>query len=189
MKKLTIIMLIALLIPATTVLGQMRWQDQGGDRDFMFFQGKGPGFDGPRMGQGMRGHGQGPHGIMGMADELGLTDDQKDRLQKMALENQLDMVDKRAAVKKAQIGLKALMLDDADEGKVFAAIDKVTGLKAEIQKARFRHHQQVKALLTDEQVKKLKECRFDSKEFHFMGKPGRRGGMQRRVIEIEVDDD
>jgi hypothetical protein len=64
MKKLTIIMLIALMIPATTVLGQMRWQDQGGDRDFMFFQGKGPGFDGPRMGQGMRGHGQGPHGIM-----------------------------------------------------------------------------------------------------------------------------
>jgi Spy/CpxP family protein refolding chaperone len=74
------------------------------------------------------------------------------------------MVDKRAAVKKAQIGLKALMLDDADEGKVFAAIDKVTGLKAEIQKARFRHHQQMKALLTDEQVKKLSRSRWTTTE-------------------------
>ena len=189
MKKLTIIMLIALMIPATTALGQMRWQDQGGDRDFMFFQGKGSGFDGPGMGPRMRGHGQGPHGIMAMAEELGLTDDQKDRLQKMALGNQLEMVDKRAAVKKAQIGLKALMLDDANEGKVFAGIDEVARLKADVKKQQYRHRQQMKALLTDEQVKKLKECRFESREFHFMGKPGRRGGMQRRVIEIEVDDD
>ena len=189
MKKLTIIMLIALMIPATTVLGQMRWHDRDGSCDMLFFDGRGLGQGGPGMGQGMRGHGQGPMGIMAMADELGLTDDQKDRLQKMALGNQLDMVDKRAAVKKAQIGLKTLMLDNANEGKVFAAIDEVTRLKADVQKQQYRHRQQMKALLTDEQVKKLRECRFESKEFHFMGKPGRRGGMQRRVIEIEVDDD
>ncbi len=189
MKKLTIIMLIALLIPATTVLGQMRWHDRDGSCDMLFFEGRGLGQGGPGMGQGMRGHGQGPHGIMAMAEELGLTDDQKDRLQKMALENQLEMVDKRAAVRKAQIGLKALMLDNANEGKVLAAIDEVARLKADVKKQQYRHRQQMKALLTDEQVKKLKNCRFQSREFNFMGKPGKHGGMQRRIIEIEVDDD
>ncbi len=191
MKKLTIIMLVALMIPATAVLGQMRWHDKDVDKDVFIYQGKGPGMGhgmkcdmGPGKGMGMRGH-----GIMAMAEELGLTDDQKEKISTIATEFRLKQVDRNASVKKAQITLKALMRSDADEGKVLAAIDEVARLKADVKKAQYSHHQQVKGLLTDEQVEKLKECRFDSKEFQFMGKPGRRGGMQRRIIEVEIDDD
>jgi Spy/CpxP family protein refolding chaperone len=201
MKNLTVILLIAMLVPAAGVLGQMQWHDKDVNKEVFIFEGKGlgggHGMDcdmGRGMDMGMRG--RGGHGIMAMADQLGLTDDQKDKIKKLALDHKLAAVDSRAAVQKAEISLKALMHDDkADQGKVFAATDKLYALKAEVKKAVWSHHQKVKGLLTDEQRDKFKELRHGSGNAMFFGKPGGMGargmhkGMYRQVIEFETDDD
>ena len=201
MKKFTIILLIALLVPAASVLGQMQWRDKDANKEVFIFKGKGPGMGhgmnsdmGRGMGMGMRGHG-GP-GIMAMADELGLTDDQKAKIKKLALAHKLAAVDSHAAVRKAEINLRALMHDDkADQGEVFAAIDKLAALKADVKKAAWSHRQKVKGLLTDEQRDKLEElkCGFGNGMFfgqpRGMGMQGMHKGMRRKVIEIEIDDD
>jgi Spy/CpxP family protein refolding chaperone len=190
MKKLTLLLLIALMIPAGLAFGQMQWHDKDADQEVFIFEGKGRGFDGPGkgcgMGHGMKGCRPGMHGILAMADELGLTDDQKDKLRQMATEHQLAMVDKHAAVKKAQIALKALKHDEADDSKVLAAIDEVARLKADVQKAQYSHHQQVKGLLTEEQVQKMKSLHMKTGNMEFHGEPGHRG-MKRRVIEFDTD--
>lgn len=213
MKNLTIILLIALLIPAAGVFGQMQWHEKDGnvEKEIVIIGGKGMGA-GYGMdcdmsfgkGMGMRGHGMGMrgmggHGIMAMAAMLELTDDQKTKIKKLALDHKLAAVDQRAAVKKADITLKALMHDeDADQGKVFAATDKLYALKAEVKKAAWSHHQKVKGLLTDEQRDKLKESKHGGGNMMFFGEPGEHGamgmqgmhkGMQRKVIRIETDDD
>jgi Spy/CpxP family protein refolding chaperone len=185
--------MIALLIPAGYAFGQMRWHDQSGE-DVVIFQGKGTRCDSPGMGRGigrgmgrgMKGHGMGPHGIMAMADELELSDDQIDKLQTMATQFRLEKVDKDAALKKARISLQALMRDDAGESQVFAAMDEVSRLETDLHKTQYRHHQQMKGLLTDEQQKKLKELRCDGSGFQGMGKPGGRG-MRQRIIELDTD--
>jgi Spy/CpxP family protein refolding chaperone len=104
----------------------------------------------------------------------------------MATQFRLEKVDKDAAVKKARITLRALMRDDAGESQVSAAIDEVSRLNADLKKMQYRHHQQMKGLLTDEQQKKLKELRCDSPGFRGKGEPGQRG-MKRRVIEFDTD--
>ena len=196
MKKLTVILLIALLVPAAGVLGQMQWHDKDANKEIFIYETKGQGRGmnhdmghGMRQGMGMRGHGG--HGIMAMAEELGLTDDQKENIQKLALDHQLAAVDSRAAVQKAEITLKALMHeDDADQGKVFAAIDKLATLKADVKKAGWSHHQKVKGLLTDEQLEKFKDSTFQGRNSMFFGEPGAHGKnkvMRRKVIEFDDD--
>lgn len=210
MKNLTVILLVALLVPAAGVLGQMEWHDKDVNKEVFIFESKGLGLGhgmdrdmffgkgmGKGMGMGMRGHGG--LGIMAMADELGLTDDQKETIKKLALAHKLAAVDSRAAVQKAEIRLKALMHDeDADQGKVFAATDKLYALKAEVKKAAWSHHQKMKSILTDEQRDKLKQSKHGSGNVMFFGEPGEHGamgmqgmhkGMQRKVIRIETDDD
>ena len=191
MKKLTLILMIALLIPAAGVLGQMQWHEKDGnvEKEIVVIGGKGMGGGhgmdcnmgpGMRNGKGMRGHGG--MGIMAMAEELGLTDDQKTKIQELALDHKLSAVDSHAAVKKAEITLKALMHDDdADQGKVFAGIDKLATLKADLKKAQYSHHQKVKGLLTDEQQDKLKELRFSGRNSMSFGGPGNKGahGMKK----------
>lgn len=204
MKKLTIILLVALLVPAAGVLGQMQWHDKDVNKEIFIFEGKGFGQGhgmncdmGRGKGMGMRGHG-GP-GIMAMAEELSLTDVQKDKIKKLALEHKLAAVDSHAAVKKAEITLKALMHDeDSDQGKVFAAIDKLSALRADVKKAKYSHHQKVKSILTDEQRDKLKQSKHGSGNAMFFGESGKHGamgmqgmhkGMQRKVIQFKTDDD
>ncbi|MDH3890869.1 MAG: Spy/CpxP family protein refolding chaperone [candidate division Zixibacteria bacterium] len=196
MKKLTVILLVALLVPAAGVIGQMQWHEKDGDKEVVIFEGKAHGMD-TGKGRGMHGdkmmskRGHGGHGIMAMADELGLSDDQKEQIKKLALGHKLASVDNHAAVKKAEITLKAMMHDgDSDQGKVFAAIDKLFALKADVKKASWSHHEKVKGLLTDEQRDKMKELKHRSGNVMFFGEPGEHGKnkvMRRKVIEIEDD--
>lgn len=207
MKKLTTILLIALLIPAGYTFAQMQWHDKDSGNDVMFFRGQGRCVDGPGMGRGAgcgMGHGQGmgpgmgmcmgpgmrgpdgPQHLMAMAKELELTDDQVSKLQTMATQFRLDRVDKEAALEKAQISLQALIRDNADEGKVFAGIDEVTQLKADMQKMQYRHRKQMKGVLTQEQQKKLQELRSERPMGQGMGKQGHRG-MKRGNSQFDSD--
>ena len=81
---------------------------------------------------------------------------------------QLESVDRKADLQKAQIQMRQLMHDmDASELDVTRQIDQVAQLKADIQKTRFLHHREVKTILTVEQLAKLKElrqARFDDFE-------------------------
>ncbi len=189
MKKQAIILLIVLLLPAAGVLAQMEWHDKDMGEDVFIYKGKGPGMGhgmdcdkgfGPGHGKGMgmgmdMGEGGGC-GVMAMAEKLELTDDQIEKIKKLKLEHQLAMVDSRAAVRKAEISLKALMCgDNADQSKVFAAIDKLAALKADIKKATWKHRQQVKSILTDEQREKMKSQKCMSGGSMMFGGPGEHG--------------
>ena len=185
-----IIILIALALMAPVTL-----MAQGGPPDRAFCpQGQGPGFHG--MGQGhpgphggnfgqvgdRPGHGQrgGIGHLLMLGDKIDLTDQQRDRLKEMQVEFQMNRIDRKAELEKAQVQLRVLMHeDDAAEGDVFRAIDEMSRLKADMQKTRYKHRQQVKAVLTDDQVDKLEElrkARFDGMGEKRQGAKGRRGG-------------
>ena len=135
--------------------------------------------DGPMMGPGGHRGGErcemghcgmmkrgGKHGdmvgrLLRLADELKLSDSQRDKLRDMVTAFRLQRIDARAALKKAQVRLRALMRDDAPERQVMRAIDEVAGLRADLQKMRYRHRQQALGVLTDDQREKLKELRED----------------------------
>ncbi|MEW6411774.1 MAG: hypothetical protein AB1483_04780 [Candidatus Zixiibacteriota bacterium] len=155
MKKLLVLTLI-LALAAPVAMAQPG--QGGGDCD-------GPGFGPQGMHRGMGKHmGQhdgmpGLRAILAHADELKLTDEQQDKLEKMMTTFQTERVDKKAALEKAEINLRALMRDDADQGQIFAAIDQVAKLKADMKKMHYTHFQQAKGVLTAEQVDQLKQFR------------------------------
>lgn len=181
-KAIIILMALALMAPVTLMA-------QGGSPDNAFFpQGQGPGHR--MMGQGHRGahgggfglmadrpgmrhHGDGIGLLLMVGDKIDLTDQQRDRLKEMQTEFQMGQIDRRAELQKAQMRLRNLKRDtDAAEGDVFRAIDEVSRLKVDMQKTRYQHQQQVKSVLTDEQIDKLEELRQTRREG--MGQQGRR---------------
>ena len=110
-------------------------------------------------GMGMKGDGLGVKRILMVGDEINLTDEQEQRLEKMMDEFQVQRIDKQAEVKKARLGLQAMMRDEASESDVMQGIDNVSRLQADMHKMQYQHHQQVKSVLTQEQIDKLKELR------------------------------
>lgn len=184
MKKFTILTLIALLLLAGGTAAGPGWRDRGSGNGPMQHPRMGGQFDGPgprpmmghcREGKGMRDGGRGPAMILAMADEIGLTDDQENKLKKMTVAFQTLMVDLQGAVKKAQIKKRALMRDRADEKDVASAIDDVSRLRADLQKARYGHHQEIRAVLTPEQLDKLDDLCKIRKGAGMKGHPGMKG--------------
>ncbi len=131
-------------------------------------KGMGPG-NGPGMGHGMgmRGHrgmerGEGIGRLLMMADELQLTDQQKEKIQTLVSSFRLEQIDRRAAIQKAQVKMADLRRNDkASESEVMAAIDEMAKLRADMAKMQYRHHQSVRAVLTDKQQEQLKTMRFE----------------------------
>jgi len=114
-----------------------------------------PGFGGGPGGQ----FGQpGMMGILRHADDLGLTDDQKSKLEDMQTQFAKERIDLKAEMEKAQIDLRQLMkADNPNEMAVSSAIDRTTKLRGDMAKMRFRHKMAVQKVLTADQIKKLKE--------------------------------
>jgi Spy/CpxP family protein refolding chaperone len=186
MKKAIIVMAAALLALPLTALAQ---KGQGG----AMCDGSGPGPMGMGMGQGMHRHmpghdgrwgrgdggGMALFGLMRNADAIGLTDKQKADIKKMVESFQIDRIDRQAALDKAEVKLRGLMMDDkAVENDVLGQIDQVSKLKADLQKMRYQHHKQIQNVLTDEQKAKLKELRQtrmqgNSRSGGHKGMPGR----------------
>ena len=135
--------------------------------------------DGPGMGcgkmgggQGMMmhrgggmGNGMGMERIMAMADKLELTDVQRTKLKQLHETFQLEQIDRRAGLEKAQLKLRGLMGDDkAATAEINKAIDDVTALKGEMAKMRVRHHAEMKSVLTEKQQQMLKELRVEKRK-------------------------
>ena len=175
MKKATVIGLaVALLIPAMS-FGQMG-HGQG------FCDGIGRPM-GRQMGAGMNQNWQpGVQRILVLGDQIGLTDDQRDQLRSMGAGFQLARIDAEAELKKAHLAMKMSMAEpEASETDVFRAIDEVSRLRADMQKLQYQHQTQMRSILTDEQINKLKELRADRQTFRKEGmmrhpRMGRRGG-------------
>ena len=152
MKKLLATGLALVLMVPVLVMADPGWSGRGDcdgsgpHRGMMQQKGMGRFNDGPGIGR-----------VLALADEISLTDQQRADLKKMQLDFQTQMVDARAAVKKARISLRALTADNAAEADVTRKIDEVSKLEADLDKMRYRHHQAMKAVLTDEQKSKLEE--------------------------------
>lgn len=116
----------------------------------------------------MGGPGRGPKGpdgpgigmLLQMADKLELTADQKTKLEKMQTDFQLAEIDQTAKIKKTGVLLRSLMRDDkAATAAVEAKIDEMARFRAEMAKMRYRHHAEVRGILTEKQVDMLKKMR------------------------------
>lgn len=149
---------------------------------------QGPG-SGPGMGMGM-GMGMhrppmeqalGPRGAHGrwwndpaMVEKLKLTDEQRKSMDAILLEHREKLIDMRANVEKAELGMDPLMQDEhPNEGQILAQIDKVAQARAELEKANARFLLAIRGKLTPDQWKQLQQARNERMD-------SRRDRMDRR---------
>ena len=140
-------------------------------------QGFGPGFGQhrPPMEDAL-----GPRGSQGrwwndpaIIDKLKLTDDQCKQMDSILLEHRETLIDLRANVEKAELGLQPLIGDDQpNEAKILAQIDKVAQARAELEKANARFLLAIRGKLTPDQWKALRAARMERMD--------RRGGPDGR---------
>ncbi len=143
------------------------------------------GHHGPRGQKGFHGEdGQGmgdrPGMILQMADKLELSDSQIAEVKKMMQKNGMDRIERKAELQKSQLELRHLKMNDAADGEILSAIERVGKLKTEMRKSRFEHQSKMKSILTDEQTEKLKELRQEFRQGRgFQGKnhPGKGTGF------------
>lgn len=93
------------------------------------------------------------------ADDLKLDENQKKEFLKMQEAFGTERIDLKADLEKAQLTLTNLRLSEASDNEVLNAMDKVGDLKTEMRKMSYMHRQQVKNLLTDEQIEMIKQYR------------------------------
>jgi Spy/CpxP family protein refolding chaperone len=164
--------------------GVMRMRSTGGP-----MQGPGPRFLEMRV-RGPMGHGLMRWGHMrGMgswwmnpevAERIGLSEQQKQQLEKIALDGRLKMIDLRADLEKQQVMLTPMMKGyHPDEAQVLAQVEKVSMARAELEKARVQTMLACRNVLTEDQWNKLKETPMG---FHrSFGQRGFRRPMGRRL--------
>lgn len=189
MKKILIIASVVLLAIPAWILADPEDTESYQLADFTMEKNDNCGFGGGGMGRGQGGrhHRMGNRPGMGVMmlirnqEELGLSDDQVDKLESLQQDFQLERIDREAEMKKAQVQLHALLRDDdTGEGDVFRQIDALAGLKAGMHKMRYSHHQAVKGILTEAQLQKLEDLRKTMREERREQRKGRERGQGRR---------
>ena len=92
-------------------------------------------------------------GMMMAADDLGLTDDQMDKLADMRFEHQKEMIKKKAALKEARLELRHLMRDaEVDRKAALSRQEKISAIKADIARAKLDHRLGMRTVLSAEQL-------------------------------------
>lgn len=159
--KRTLILTTLVLFVAVMTTAAMAQRGPGGSGQPMM--GNGPGDC--RMHQGkMGGHGKmgGGHGILTMADELGLTDQQIEKIKDLQFAHQNTMIDMKAELKKAELILhQEMAADNPDKAKALSAAKNVNAIKGKIQEAAISHRFEMHDILTAEQLDKLNDLRQD----------------------------
>jgi Spy/CpxP family protein refolding chaperone len=110
---------------------------------------------------------------------LKLTDDQRKAMDAILLEHRERLIDLRASVEKAELGMEPLMgQDQPDEARILAQIDNVAQARAELEKANARFLLALRGKLTPDQWKQVQAFRRDhAQERHGWAGEGRmRGG-------------
>lgn len=155
------------------------------------------GFDGPLAGPGGQGPGQGPDGggfgappverafhdghfgrwwnDPRMAQQLGLTDQQKHQMDDIFLQHRLKLIDLNANLEKQETLLHPLIeADQPDEARILSQIDAVAQARADLEKANARMLFDIRKTLTPDQWQKLKAMREDHRPGKMM-RDGHRG--------------
>ncbi len=105
-----------------------------------------------------------------IAGKIGLSDQQKQQLEKISLDGRLKMIDLRADLEKQHVILGPMLRAfHPDEAQVLAQIEKVSQAQAALEKERVQTMLDSRNVLTEEQWNKLKNVRM---EFH-RGRGGR----------------
>ena len=141
--------------PATPPPGGPGGQWGGGGR----MKRLGPDGPGPRMKM------PGPAGMPGggkwwknsdVVKDLGLTDTQVNQVEKTFQDHRMQLVDLRATLEKAELGLEPMMqADQPNEQQVSAQIDKIAQARAALEKSNAMMLLGVRRILTVDQWKKL----------------------------------
>lgn len=126
-------------------------------------------------GRGMRHPHEGPQITLMLhhARDLGLTPDQERSLRDLRTAFEKEFVRKRAEIRVAEIDLDALLAQERwDMAKVEALAKQIATLQADLRVARLKTIAQGRALLTPDQLQKLKDLA------HRMGPPAGGGPMR-----------
>lgn len=119
----------------------------------------------------------GPQGAQGrwwnnatVVDRLKLTDEQRKNMDQILLDHRKDLVDKRAAVEKAELDLEPLVsADQPNESQILSQIDEVAQARAELEKANARFLLAIRSKLSADQWKGLKAWRAERQQQHHRG--------------------
>jgi Spy/CpxP family protein refolding chaperone len=96
-----------------------------------------------------------------VAERIGLSDQQKQQLEKINQDSQLKMIDLRADLEKQQVILAPMLKAyHPDEAEVLAQVDKVSQARAALEKARVQTTLASRNVLTEEQWQKLHDTRM-----------------------------
>ncbi len=135
--------LVSLLAPAATALAQGRDGVNPGPPPMeRSFHAGGPGrwWDNPNV-----------------AQQVGITDDQKKKMDDIYQQHKLQLIDLKAAVEKQETIMDPLIqADQPDETKILSQIDAIAQARAELEKANARMLFGIRTVLTPDQWKKLR---------------------------------
>jgi Spy/CpxP family protein refolding chaperone len=88
---------------------------------------------------------------------IGLTDDEKKKMDDIFQQHRLNLIDLHAALEKQEVMMRPLIeADQPDEAETLAQIDKVAQARAELEKANARMLFDIRKTLTQDQWQKLK---------------------------------
>jgi periplasmic protein CpxP/Spy len=92
-----------------------------------------------------------------VSQQVGITDDQKKKMDDIFQQHKLQLIDLKAALEKQETILQPLIeADQPDEGKILSQIDAIAQARAELEKANARMLFGIRTLLTPDQWKKLR---------------------------------
>lgn len=196
--KLVLVALLALGAWSAAALAQGPPPDddvEAGDDLFAMHDGPGPGFgpgmgmgpgpgQGPGMGRG-RGagfgpgfrHGRGPGaGLRAHFRELGVTDQQKDRLEAIHEAQRRRAIEIRKDLQLAELDVRKLVrADTPDRRAIDAQVDRVAALRTELQKSRLNAMLDARGVLTPQQRQKLEQLREQGPDGGAEDRPAPRG--------------
>jgi periplasmic protein CpxP/Spy len=105
-----------------------------------------------------------------VAQQVGITDDQKKKMDDIFQQSRLRLIDLKAGLEKQEAIMQPLIeADQQDEGKILSQIDAIAQARAELEKANARMLFEIRKTLTPDQWKKLQA----------MAHEGPRGGRDR----------
>jgi hypothetical protein len=112
------------------------------------------------------------------ASEIGLSDDQLDRLDALRTQHELEKIDLQAALQKAKVLLRAKSRDlSTQEAEVMSAIEEMCRAECELRKMRYRHLKAAHTVLDQDQIEKVRRFhRRQSQDRLDTVRAGRGGG-------------
>jgi Spy/CpxP family protein refolding chaperone len=111
-----------------------------------------------------------------MIERLGLSPDQRKRIETIRQEHRLKQIDLRAAAEKARVTLEPLVgADQPDEGKILSQMDRVAQAESELRKDEMRQQLEIRKVLTPDQWRRVQEERRNPAPQIQPGPGGRQG--------------